>query len=116
MEKETCEDLGEAPSQACSLPVLEPSMQESQSNVKFVQDTSKFWYKPHLSRDQGEEPARPPLPVPRLWGPILQAPSRAWVFNWLLVGALDLRFKSDATQLLSRPSHTHTATTIRVTS
>jgi len=25
---------------------------ESQSNVKFVQDTSKFWYKPHLSRDQ----------------------------------------------------------------
>uniref|UniRef100_A0A4W2HX67 Tensin-2 n=1 Tax=Bos indicus x Bos taurus TaxID=30522 RepID=A0A4W2HX67_BOBOX len=30
----------------------EPPMQESQSNVKFVQDTSKFWYKPHLSRDQ----------------------------------------------------------------
>uniref|UniRef100_A0A7N4PHI9 Tensin 2 n=1 Tax=Sarcophilus harrisii TaxID=9305 RepID=A0A7N4PHI9_SARHA len=29
-----------------------PSPQESQSNVKFVQDTSKFWYKPHLSRDQ----------------------------------------------------------------
>ncbi|XP_073939547.1 tensin-2 isoform X6 [Castor canadensis] len=27
-------------------------IQESQSNVKFVQDTSKFWYKPHLSRDQ----------------------------------------------------------------
>ncbi|XP_006904608.2 tensin-2 isoform X1 [Pteropus alecto] len=30
----------------------DPPMQESQSNVKFVQDTSKFWYKPHLSRDQ----------------------------------------------------------------
>uniref|UniRef100_A0A2K6UI23 Tensin-2 n=1 Tax=Saimiri boliviensis boliviensis TaxID=39432 RepID=A0A2K6UI23_SAIBB len=30
----------------------EPPEQESQSNVKFVQDTSKFWYKPHLSRDQ----------------------------------------------------------------
>ncbi|XP_054575028.1 tensin-2 isoform X4 [Eptesicus fuscus] len=30
----------------------EPPLQESQSNVKFVQDTSKFWYKPHLSRDQ----------------------------------------------------------------
>ncbi|XP_016041536.2 tensin-2 isoform X4 [Erinaceus europaeus] len=30
----------------------EPPMQESQSNVRFVQDTSKFWYKPHLSRDQ----------------------------------------------------------------
>uniref|UniRef100_A0A5F5PYL0 Tensin-2 n=1 Tax=Equus caballus TaxID=9796 RepID=A0A5F5PYL0_HORSE len=30
----------------------EPHVQESQSNVKFVQDTSKFWYKPHLSRDQ----------------------------------------------------------------
>ncbi|XP_074081940.1 tensin-2 isoform X1 [Macrotis lagotis] len=30
----------------------EPPAQESQSNVKFVQDTSKFWYKPHLSRDQ----------------------------------------------------------------
>ncbi|XP_053159843.1 tensin-2 isoform X2 [Hemicordylus capensis] len=26
--------------------------QESQVSVKFVQDTSKFWYKPHLSRDQ----------------------------------------------------------------
>uniref|UniRef100_A0ACB8EMZ8 Uncharacterized protein n=1 Tax=Sphaerodactylus townsendi TaxID=933632 RepID=A0ACB8EMZ8_9SAUR len=26
--------------------------QENQVNVKFVQDTSKFWYKPHLSRDQ----------------------------------------------------------------
>ncbi|XP_037739944.1 tensin-2 isoform X3 [Chelonia mydas] len=25
---------------------------ESHSNVKFVQDTSKFWYKPNLSRDQ----------------------------------------------------------------
>ncbi|XP_044770768.1 tensin-2 isoform X3 [Neomonachus schauinslandi] len=31
----------------------EPPVHESQSNVKFVQDTSKFWYKPHLSRDQG---------------------------------------------------------------
>ncbi|XP_054981618.1 tensin-2 isoform X4 [Sorex araneus] len=30
----------------------EPPLPESQSNVKFVQDTSKFWYKPHLSRDQ----------------------------------------------------------------
>ncbi|XP_021499195.2 tensin-2 isoform X1 [Meriones unguiculatus] len=30
----------------------EHSSQENQSNVKFVQDTSKFWYKPHLSRDQ----------------------------------------------------------------
>ncbi|XP_032276163.1 tensin-2 isoform X2 [Phoca vitulina] len=30
----------------------EPPVHESQSNVKFVQDTSKFWYKPHLSRDQ----------------------------------------------------------------
>ncbi|KAF6340670.1 tensin 2 [Rhinolophus ferrumequinum] len=30
----------------------EPPMQESQSNVKFVQDTSKFWYKPNLSREQ----------------------------------------------------------------
>lgn len=23
-------------------------------NVKFVQDTSKFWYKPDISRDQGK--------------------------------------------------------------
>lgn len=23
-------------------------------NVKFVQDTSKFWYKPDISREQGE--------------------------------------------------------------
>ncbi|XP_032992928.1 tensin-2 isoform X2 [Lacerta agilis] len=28
------------------------SQQENQVSVKFVQDTSKFWYKPHLSRDQ----------------------------------------------------------------
>ncbi|XP_062971672.1 tensin-2 isoform X6 [Cynocephalus volans] len=32
----------------------DPPTQENQSNVKFVQDTSKFWYKPHLSRDQGD--------------------------------------------------------------
>ncbi|KAF5928468.1 hypothetical protein HPG69_015074 [Diceros bicornis minor] len=43
---------GEPWGQAQSLPVLEPPVPESQSNVKFVQDTSKFWYKPHLSRDQ----------------------------------------------------------------
>lgn len=30
----------------------EHPLQENQTNVKFVQDTSKFWYKPHLSRDQ----------------------------------------------------------------
>lgn len=30
----------------------EHPLQENQSSVKFVQDTSKFWYKPHLSRDQ----------------------------------------------------------------
>lgn len=23
-------------------------------NVKFVQDTSKYWYKPDISREQGE--------------------------------------------------------------
>lgn len=44
-------------------------MQESQSNVKFVQDTSKFWYKPHLSRDQGEKPTCPTPPT--LWGLVL---------------------------------------------
>lgn len=49
--------------QTQSLPVLEPPMQESQSNVKFVQDTSKFWYKPHLSRDQGEKLACPTPPT-----------------------------------------------------
>lgn len=27
---------------------------ESRLNVKFVQDTSKFWYKPDISREQGE--------------------------------------------------------------
>ncbi|XP_077185354.1 tensin-2 isoform X2 [Paroedura picta] len=32
-------------------PGAEPQ-QEHQVNVKFVQDTSKFWYKPHLSREQ----------------------------------------------------------------
>uniref|UniRef100_H9GFB8 Tensin 2 n=1 Tax=Anolis carolinensis TaxID=28377 RepID=H9GFB8_ANOCA len=30
----------------------DPPQQENQVSVKFVQDTSKFWYKPHLSRDQ----------------------------------------------------------------
>uniref|UniRef100_A0A8C0IN68 Tensin 2 n=1 Tax=Chelonoidis abingdonii TaxID=106734 RepID=A0A8C0IN68_CHEAB len=33
----------------CHVPSRPP---ESHSNVKFVQDTSKFWYKPNLSRDQ----------------------------------------------------------------
>lgn len=27
---------------------------ESSLNVKFVQDTSKFWYKPDISREQGK--------------------------------------------------------------
>lgn len=27
---------------------------ESRLNVKFVQDTSKFWYKPEISREQGK--------------------------------------------------------------
>lgn len=27
---------------------------ENRLNVKFVQDTSKFWYKPEISREQGE--------------------------------------------------------------
>lgn len=27
---------------------------ESRLNVKFVQDTSKFWYKPDISREQGK--------------------------------------------------------------
>lgn len=40
--------------QFCFLP--EPQ-QENQGNVKFVQDTSKFWYKPHLSREQGTFPS-----------------------------------------------------------
>lgn len=55
--------------QTWSLPVLEPPVHESQSNVKFVQDTSKFWYKPHLSRDQGEKPACPSPPT--LLDPVL---------------------------------------------
>lgn len=27
---------------------------ETRLNVKFVQDTSKFWYKPDISREQGK--------------------------------------------------------------
>jgi len=30
---------------------------ETTLNVKFVQDTSKFWYKADISRDQGKEDA-----------------------------------------------------------
>lgn len=26
---------------------------ETRANVKFVQDTSKYWYKPDISREQG---------------------------------------------------------------
>lgn len=26
---------------------------ETRANVKFVQDTSKYWYKPEISREQG---------------------------------------------------------------
>lgn len=56
-------------------------MQESQSNVKFVQDTSKFWYKPHLSRDQGEKPACPLLP-PGLWLSFWFVPLHQWASLW----------------------------------
>lgn len=27
---------------------------ETRANVKFVQDTSKYWYKPDISREQGK--------------------------------------------------------------
>lgn len=27
---------------------------ETRAKVKFVQDTSKYWYKPEISREQGE--------------------------------------------------------------
>lgn len=49
-----------------SLPLLEHPLQENQSNVKFVQDTSKFWYKPHLSRDQGKKPESVHVFIPGL--------------------------------------------------
>lgn len=64
--------------QAQSFPALEPPLQESQSNVKFVQDTSKFWYKPHLSRDQGEKPAWPPLPPSRALSGLCPIQPSSW--------------------------------------
>lgn len=33
-----------------------------QVTVKFVQDTSKFWYKPDISRDQGMFPLSAVVP------------------------------------------------------
>ena len=27
---------------------------QNQLNAKFVKDTSKYWYKPHISRDDGK--------------------------------------------------------------
>lgn len=30
-------------------------------NVKFVQDTSKYWYKPDISREQGESQELQPI-------------------------------------------------------
>lgn len=36
-----------------SLPPLDNSP-ETRAKVKFVQDTSKYWYKPEISREQGE--------------------------------------------------------------
>ncbi|XP_041036376.1 tensin-2-like isoform X2 [Carcharodon carcharias] len=35
-----------------SVPLLPDGHQENQISAKFVQDTSKFWYKPNISRDQ----------------------------------------------------------------
>ena len=40
----------------CVLPVcpLADGYPDIKMNVKFVQDTSKYWYKPDISREQGE--------------------------------------------------------------
>lgn len=38
-------------------PCFPDVLASKQVTVKFVQDTSKFWYKPDISRDQGECPA-----------------------------------------------------------
>lgn len=35
------------------LPFLADISPETRANVKFVQDTSKYWYKPDISREQG---------------------------------------------------------------
>lgn len=41
----TCHDINR---------VVADGSPDSRLNVKFVQDTSKFWYKPDISREQGE--------------------------------------------------------------
>ncbi|XP_048416275.2 tensin-4-like [Stegostoma tigrinum] len=46
----TCSNLRFA--KASSTPSLKDLLCEIQPTVKFVQDTSKFWYKPNISRDQ----------------------------------------------------------------
>ena len=39
-----------------TFPLLPPldNSPETRAKVKFVQDTSKYWYKPEISREQGE--------------------------------------------------------------
>lgn len=39
-----------------TFPLLHPldNSPETRAKVKFVQDTSKYWYKPEISREQGE--------------------------------------------------------------
>lgn len=41
---------------AVKLPLFPPldNSPETRARVKFVQDTSKYWYKPEISREQGE--------------------------------------------------------------
>lgn len=50
----------------------EPPQEVSPAHVKFVRDTSKFWYKPNISRDEGTVlslvQTRKPTPISqRIW-------------------------------------------------
>lgn len=49
-----------------SLPFQADGYPDIKMNVKFVQDTSKYWYKPDISREQGDSQTYPSLRRPLL--------------------------------------------------
>lgn len=78
-------DLGGHAHRFCCDPVSPPAdgYPDIKMNVKFVQDTSKYWYKPDISREQGEAGGRslglqgtpptlepPPLTKPSVFLPL----------------------------------------------
>lgn len=99
--------------------VLADGYPDIKMNVKFVQDTSKFWYKPDISREQGETRTNPSRQVCSqewndrsmrlsffvflsLWCPLQTPSSVSWLHS---ISAINLLKDREPGAFIIRDSH-----------